>query len=84
MSKIKREKRPVGRPQNDELLATFIECLETKPQTIKALADQLDMPRRTAYRYVELASEQGLQVVKLGFTRDAPYFIMKSAGVIAK
>jgi len=73
------EPKKLGRPQNDALLDTLIKKLEGKPQTIKQLAQDLDMPKRTAYRYIELATQMGLQVVKLGFTRDAPYFIMSKS-----
>ena len=69
-------KKPIGRPPNDELMTRVVQELRAEPFRIKDLAEKLEMPKRTAYRYINLAEEAGMTVVKLGFAKNAPYKII--------
>ena len=71
-------KKRLGRPPNEALYERVIKELQRQPRTVQELADFLGMPKRTTYRYIELAMKAGVPVIKLGMTRDAPYSVMKS------
>ena len=71
-----KKSKVIGRPPNDELMTRVVQELRKSPWTIKDLAEELDMPKRTAYRYINLAEEAGMTVVKLGFSKNAPYKII--------
>ena len=71
-----KKNKTIGRPPNDELMTRVVQELRENPWTIKALAEKLNMPKRTTYRYINLAEEAGMTVVKLGFAKNAPYKII--------
>lgn len=73
-----------GRPINQELLDRMIEELQNRPRTIKSLAEDLEMSKRTAYRYMDRAVENGINIVKLGMAKDSPYFVMAGRNTKAR
>ena len=73
-----KKNKPRGRPINQNLLSRMEDELSIKPRTIKSLADDLEMSKRTAYRYIELLVKRGIPIIKLGPAKDAPYYVMKT------
>ena len=65
-----------GRRINEELYKEVLEILRVNPMTIDALADKLNIHKRTAYRYIERAEKNGVVIIKVGISKDAPYQII--------
>ena len=65
-----------GRPINEDLLDRIVKELSQQPRTIKALSVHLNEEKRTVYRYIDKAVEAGVNIVKLGLSKDSPYYIM--------
>ena len=66
-----------GRPINKDKYDKVINALTAEPRTIKSLAEDLAMAKRTVYRYIEIADQrEDCMVVKMGLSKDAPYAIL--------
>lgn len=55
-----------GRPFAEKKYAKFLKMLETKPRTVKDLANKLKIGQRTVYTWLALAAED-LDVMRSGF-----------------
>ena len=82
MNVLKRKApRKRGRPTNQTAYTQMLLALKNKPRTILELAEELAIPKRTVYRYIHKAAEEGYGVVKLGVDYNAPYTIKSQRAI---
>ena len=68
----------LGRPTNETNYRAVIKKLKDGGATVKKMSEELKIPIRTVYHYLEKAEEAGHVVIKAGHSFHAPYRIVEN------
>ena len=64
-----------GRPPNEDAYTKLIETLKGSGATVRKMSEDLSIPLRTVYHYLDRAESEGYRVVKNGHKFTSPYII---------
>ena len=67
-----------GRPANETKYSAMISKLKQGGATAKQMSEELEIPIRTVYTYLEKAEDQGHIVIKVGHSFNSPYRIVEN------